>query len=147
MKRYNGGTEAKAGFYWNSREWEITVLQGKGGSLPGDATTRFIRIPMPAMLLVGPIMGAAFVMFLPFIGVAMLGYYGSRKLAAVTGDFVRGAATAMSPAWRPGEAYLAGKPRRAKKGAVKDAASEAKPEAADAITSLEKDVEERRRRD
>lgn len=147
MKRYYGGTEAKAGFYWNPKEWEVTVLSGKGGTLPGPADTRFYRVPMLGMLVLGPIMGAAFVLFLPFIGVAMLVYYGSRKVAERTGSFVRGAATAMAPAWRPGEAYLAGKSRK-RHGARKPAEPTQEPtkdETTGELDSLKDEIEQRRR--
>lgn len=147
MARYTGGNEVKAGIYWNPRDWEMTVLQGKGGTLPGGPEARWMRVPLFAMLLLGPIMGAAFVIFLPFIGVAMLVYYGSRKAAEATGRFVRGAATAMSADWRPGEAYLAGKPRNGS-GAKDEAAPESQEtsdEEENELDSLEKEVAERRR--
>ena len=67
-----GGNEVKAGFFWNTRTWEMTVLSGKGGKLPGGAEDRYIRIPMLAMLLLGPVMGALFVMFLPLVGFWLL---------------------------------------------------------------------------
>jgi len=72
MSKYHGGRTAKSGFYWNTRTWAITMTERQGGVLPGDGQDRYTRIPVVAMLLVAPFMGAAYVLFLPFIGIAMV---------------------------------------------------------------------------
>ncbi len=109
MARKVGGTMVKAGFYWNPKEWEIVTIEGPGGILPGTPEDRYFRIPVLAMLLLAPVMGGLFVVFLPLIGFALVLQHLGRLSVAATR---RGAATllaTMSPTWRPGEAYFAGK--------------------------------------
>jgi len=69
----NGGTKVPAGVYFNKANWEIVTVSGKkGGVLPGDAKADYLRVPAIAMLAGAPILGAAFVVFLPVIGFALL---------------------------------------------------------------------------
>ena len=69
----NGGAKVQSGFYFNKANWEIVTVSGKkGGVLPGDAKAGFLRIPAVAMLAGAPVLGAAFVVFLPVIGFALL---------------------------------------------------------------------------
>jgi hypothetical protein len=104
-----GGTAVKAGFYWNQKEWEIVSIEGPGGVLPGTSANRYFRIPVLAMLLLAPAMGGLFVVFLPMIGLALV----LERLGRVSVSAIRRGATTllatMSPTWRPGEAYFAGK--------------------------------------
>lgn len=68
-----GGNKVPAGFYFNKKNWEIVTVSGKkGGVLPGDAEAGYLRIPALAMLAAAPVLGAAFVIFLPVIGFALL---------------------------------------------------------------------------
>ena len=107
MFKYNGGQTAKSGFYWNARTWAITMIERQGGVLPGDAEDRYARIPVLAMLVVAPFMGAAYVMFLPFIGIAMVADFVARRLGRGVKAGALAMAAAVSPQYRPGEAYLA----------------------------------------
>jgi hypothetical protein len=69
----NGGSKVPAGFYFNKANWEIVTVSGKkGGLLPGDAKTDYVKVPAVAMLAAAPVLGAAFVIFLPVIGFALL---------------------------------------------------------------------------
>jgi hypothetical protein len=70
---HRGGETVSAGFYWRGAAWEIVPVSGPGGALPGDGGERYLRIPTFAMLLAAPVMGALLVVFLPFIGFALLG--------------------------------------------------------------------------
>jgi hypothetical protein len=91
MTKYTGGETVKAGFYWNRGAWGAEVVPAEGGILAGTADTAYVRVPWPLLLVIAPVMGGAFAMFLPFIGLAMLVQFG---WAAVTGRRVsrRGAA-------------------------------------------------------
>jgi hypothetical protein len=44
----------------------------EGAALPGEAGDRYVRVPAVALLLLGPAMGFFFVVFLPFIGFALV---------------------------------------------------------------------------
>jgi hypothetical protein len=72
MAKHIGGETVKAGFYWNKGKWAAEIVPAEGGALAGDAETTYYRIPWPVLLVVAPVMGGAFAMFLPFIGIAML---------------------------------------------------------------------------
>ena len=81
-----GGSKVPAGFYFNKANWEIVTVSGrKGGLLPGDATTGYVKVPAVAMLAAAPVLGAAFVVFLPVIGFALLASAAISKVAATVG--------------------------------------------------------------
>jgi hypothetical protein len=80
MTKYTGGDTVKAGFYWNRGKFGAEVVPPEGGTLPGGAETRYTRIPWPALLVVAPVMGGAFAMFLPFLGLGMLAKYAIEAL-------------------------------------------------------------------
>jgi hypothetical protein len=80
MKNNNGGNKVPAGFYFNKKNWEIVTVSGKkGGVLPGSAETDYLRVPALAMLAAAPVLGAAFVVFLPVIGFALFASAAFRK--------------------------------------------------------------------
>jgi hypothetical protein len=72
MFTYKGGDSVKGGFYWNRGTWHLENVEGKTGTLPGDGGTRYVWIPTLLMLLLAPVMGGLFVVFLPFVGFALL---------------------------------------------------------------------------
>lgn len=80
VTRYEGGTKVKGGFYWNLREWNAQVVPREGAALEGGEAAKYVRIPAILVLVLAPIMGAAYAMFLPFIGFAMLAMYLTGKL-------------------------------------------------------------------
>lgn len=76
----SGGSKVQAGFYFNKANWEIVTVSGKkGGLLPGDAKVEYFKVPAVAMLAAAPVLGAAFVVFLPVIGFALLASAAFRK--------------------------------------------------------------------
>jgi hypothetical protein len=130
MTKRIGGTAAKNGFYWNLGKWEMTLVPKQGGMLPGDASDKYLKVPVVALLVMAPLMGAAYAMFLPFIGFAMLFTFLGKKALAMGRSEAVGVAATMTSNWRPGEAYLAGgqkkRPADAENGDVID------PESVDA---------------
>ena len=82
FERRRGGEAVKFGFYWNVAEWEAQVVPAAGGTLIGDTGTRYVRLPLLALLVVAPLMGAAYAMVLPFIGFAMLAMFLMGRLRA-----------------------------------------------------------------
>ena len=72
MRTTKAGDKAKAGFYFNLRTWEVTHHRKAGDAMPGAADDAYVRIPALALLLLGPIMGLGFVIFLPVIGFALV---------------------------------------------------------------------------
>ncbi len=136
MSRYASGTKVGQGFYWNVGRWELANVPAGGGPLGGQPGDSFVRIPFLLALLVGPLMGLVYVMFLPFIGFAMLlGVVGKAIGRAVHRLFV-GTAAAVQPSWRPGEAYLTGE----KHGEGK----EGEPRKDEKLDALSREVEKKR---
>lgn len=98
--KYAGGDEVKYGFYWNIREWEAQVVPREGGKLAGDRDIRYIRMPLLALLVLAPVMGAVYAFFLPFIGFAMLAMFlvgRVRRMVTGTPPAVGAAGTAAEP--------------------------------------------------
>jgi hypothetical protein len=83
MRTYNGGETVKGGYFLNTRDWKIEVLEGDTGVLPGEDAIRYRRVPMLAMIALAPTLGFLFVILLPFIGLAVIGEQLYRKLAGV----------------------------------------------------------------
>ena len=141
MMRHEAGMAAKTGFYWDLTNWAMVMVPKEGGVLPGETGHRFFKVPVIGLLVAGPMMGALYVFFLPFIGFAMVFNYLVKKGIAALKGGVADAATTMSPAWRPGEAYLAKKDEAIQTPAP--AASDL--ERHDGLDHLQKDIDEARK--
>lgn len=73
--KHQGGDRVTFGFYWNVAEWEAQIVPAAGGELKGGSGDRYVRLPLLALLVIAPLMGAAYAFFLPFIGFAMVVAY------------------------------------------------------------------------
>jgi hypothetical protein len=117
MAKYTGGMQAKGGYYWNPRSWEVEVVPSEGGRLKGTPEAKYLKVPFPLLFVIVPLLGALFLMFLPFIGFALFAYAIARK---ITGGVKQGAtelASTIQPgSFAAGEAYFTGKPGEEKKG-------------------------------
>jgi hypothetical protein len=72
FRQFKGSDTVGYGFYWNVGEWEAQIVPKEGGELKGTPAANFVRLPLLALLVFAPLMGAAFAFFLPFIGFALL---------------------------------------------------------------------------
>ena len=79
MKRFEGGSRVKGGFYFNQKSWDLVTVSGKTGVLPGSSADLHLRVPLFFLLLGAPVFGATLVMFLPFVGIALFLHAMSRK--------------------------------------------------------------------
>lgn len=105
MTTCNGRQTVDAGIYLNTATWHIEMLNA-AGTMPGTELQTYYRIPMIAMLAAAPLLGLAFVMFLPFVGFAMtLTLIGTKAMRWV-GDAVTEGARVMRPSWAPALAFL-----------------------------------------
>ncbi len=107
MTRYHGGETVGAGAYFNAAEWSFKVLSDEG-TLPGTTADEYRAVPPIAMLVVGPMLGLAYAIFLPFIGLAMVAWAAVEK----TGHVLAAGARVARPAWQPAMSFLT----RGKKG-------------------------------
>ena len=104
-----GGQTAAAGTYWNMADGSRIDLTGEG-ILPGGQQDRYIKAPSAAVLAAGPVLGLVFAVFLPFIGIAMAAMLLVRKVGE---GLTEATAASVSFAWRPVEAYLTGRKKKA----------------------------------
>jgi hypothetical protein len=139
MTRRDGGTNVRSGFYWNLASWEMVTVPRQGGLLPGDVAQRYLRVPVPALLVLAPMMGALYAIFLPFIGFAMFFGFLARKAGAGARAGFMELAVMVSPQWAPGQAYLSSKRRARAQAARKqaDAAEQAR------LDALEREIDEK----
>jgi hypothetical protein len=108
MAKHLGGETVTAGFFVNVAEWNVETFSGDGGVLPGTAATVYREMPALVLLVAAPLLGAAFAMFLPFIGLALVAQYAARQAWVFSRDMAHAALVAMSPRVATGEAYLTG---------------------------------------
>lgn len=105
---YTSGAAVPSGYYLNASRWAIEPVEKDGMRLPEGKGT-WMRIPTVGALLLTPILGATFLMFLPFVGfVLALRALANPVVRLFTGSAGALAAT-MSGAWAPGEAHFTGK--------------------------------------
>jgi hypothetical protein len=108
MTTYNGNSKAKGGYYFSTTTLGVEVIGDEGGTLPGPSTTRYFSVPFPLLFVVVPVVGLAFLMFLPMIGFVLAGNAIVRR---ATGHVSRGAdalAATVAPPHATGAAYLGG---------------------------------------
>ena len=65
QRMYQPGEAAPAGTYWSTKTFEMVQIAQEGDCLPAS-DGKFVRAPLALMLLVAPLTGLAFVVFLPF---------------------------------------------------------------------------------
>jgi hypothetical protein len=71
ITRYAGGEVAPSGIYWNRTRGEFVSFSGEG-ELAGDRSERYLKAPLPVVLILGPLMGLAYFVFLPLSGLMVL---------------------------------------------------------------------------
>ena len=79
MAGYHGGQAVKRGFYMKRSTWEFESVAGRGGILPGNKETSYSRLPLPAVMVAGPLMGLAYVISLPIVYCLAFGYFLARR--------------------------------------------------------------------
>jgi hypothetical protein len=118
MARHQGGDKVSAGFYLDLDSWQVTTLSGSGGTLPGDAGALYLRVPLPVLLAMAPMMGAAFAIFLPFVGIALVTDYAVKRTWKAGRAALHASATALGPQTRTGEAYFTGDADKPSEGPI-----------------------------
>ncbi len=118
MLIWKGGQQAVTGTYWDITTGDRLSIKDQD-MLPGDSSTKYIKAPIAVVLLLGPVFGLIFAIFLPFIGIAMaLSFVGKKIVSAGRTAVQRMANSAVKNiffAWKPLQAYLAGRQKGNKK--------------------------------
>lgn len=106
MRRYYGNEKVEPGIYFCFRQLSFKSLDEEG-RLPGTPECVYRQVPAVALLVIGPLLGLAYAIFLPLIGFVMLGRIVLAKLAEVTADVALASLRVLRPAWQPARAFLA----------------------------------------
>jgi len=108
MFKHTGGQKVESGTYWDVMTG-LRVDIDQEGTLPGGNGATYLKAPSSAILLLGPILGLAYVVLMPIIGiVTALSLFVQKTLGGVfsLGKYI------VSFGWRPSEAYLGGKNKK-----------------------------------
>jgi len=138
MTKLSAGSQAKAGYYFNLSSWDIHPVPADGEKLPGEAGQGWIAIPTVAALVLTPVLGLAFLMFLPFIGFYLTIEAALQPVLRIFKHEASELAATMSPGWQPGEAHLTGK----REEESKNVESQGPP--ADDLDALAREIEAKR---
>ncbi len=135
---YGGGSAVRSGYYFNAARWHVEPVAADGHRLP-EGAGRWMRVPTAVALLLVPILGATFLVFLPLIGFVLV----LQALASPVVKTFRAHATELAatvtPGWQPGEAHFTGKP------AERRVVDEGPAARASALEALAQEIERRRR--
>ncbi len=105
MTRYNGNDIAGPGIYFNFRHLSFASLDEES-RLPGPETDTWRNVPALFMLIVAPVIGGAFALFLPLIGFVLIGALMTRWAARIAATALSSAGRAARPVWQPALAFL-----------------------------------------
>ncbi|MGE5617816.1 MAG: hypothetical protein ACM3US_01000 [Sphingomonadaceae bacterium] len=142
ITRHVGGDVVEGGIYWSMSAGEFVSIPKEGGRLAGGPKDRYLRAPLPIVLVVGPIMGLAFAIFLPLSGLLVLIPFLASKLR---GALVPSAAHAAAGSLQPGVSYLEPRTRAAADRPAQTAAPETDEEGR--LVDLANEIAERRWQD
>lgn len=105
MTTYTGNQDVDPGLYFNVKQFRVTSIERRG-PLPGTEDDTYRRVPMLVMLAMAPLLGLAFVIFLPFIGFAMVLWLLGDKAAQLATGTATEAVRVLRPGWAPTLAFL-----------------------------------------
>ena len=74
MAGYYGGQKVKEGYYLKHSTWKFESVASGGGILTGDKETKYSKIPLPIVMVAGPLMGLSYAISLPIIFCCVFGY-------------------------------------------------------------------------
>jgi len=109
MKTIDGGSAVQGGYYLSRNSWEIVPVRNDGERLPGNASDHFVKLPLAAVFAVMPVLGGLMVVFLPFIGLALVARQLAKPLAGLFTRSAQDLAATVTPGWAPGSAHFTGK--------------------------------------
>jgi hypothetical protein len=136
---FKSGAAVQSGYYLNAAEWAVHPVARDGERLPaGRGTWR--RVPVLVALGLTPILGLAFLMFLPFIGFVLAAHAAAQPVVRMFRSSAADLAATVGPGMIAGEAHLTGK--RSEEASEADAAPAAASERLDA---LEREIEAKRK--
>jgi hypothetical protein len=139
MTKLNAGTRVKKGYYFSMKNWALQPVATDGAALPGERGETYLHVPLLLAFVVAPLMGAAFLMFLPFIGFYLAIGAALKPIGNLFHRSATEIAATVAPTWVPGEAHLTG--QRTEAGGVEE---KGPPAAGGELNELEAEIEKRR---
>ncbi len=79
IKKFSPGSFAPSGTYWNKKAWELVQISEPGDYLPAGEGVTYYRVPVLLVLALGPVIGLAFILFLP-MAVPLVALYWAGKI-------------------------------------------------------------------
>ena len=65
VTKHQAGEFVPGGIYWNRKSWDLTPVSEEGGYLSEESgSSTYYRLPLLAVILLSPLAGIAFVLFL-----------------------------------------------------------------------------------
>jgi hypothetical protein len=123
MRTYTGSQDVEPGLYFSMKQFSVKSIE-RNGRLPGTKSDTYNRIPLPMMLAISMCLGLVYVIFLPFIGLAMVTWLLGTKAAQLAGIAVLQSGRVRRPGWAPALAFLS-RSKHAEPGTNVDEADEA----------------------
>jgi hypothetical protein len=82
MTTFPGHSIVESGYYLSFRSFLVEVVGHEGGTLPGPSSVTWVGVPFLAALLIAPVLGLAFLVSVPALGLAQLGraWFSNRNL-------------------------------------------------------------------
>jgi hypothetical protein len=139
MTTFPSSSAVKSGYYLNASRWHVEPIANDGDRLPAGEG-RWLRVPTAAALLLVPILGATFLMFLPVIGFVLLAQKAAEPLVRIFRIQAQQLAATVTPGWQPGEAHFTGK--RHESAGVEEKGPSSSDDALDALAA---EIQKRRR--
>jgi len=143
MTTSTGNQAVQSGYYFNSTSWSIAPVEKDGDRLPADRGT-WHRVPTMVALLATPVLGLAFLVFLPFIGFLLTFKAAVSPIVELVHGSAGSMAATMSPGWQPGEAHLTGK--RGEHAGVEEKGPTGAAQAEEGeLEALQREIEQKRK--
>ena len=91
IKTVDGGSTVGPGYYFSTSDLSFEVVNEPSRTLPGPVSNKFLNIPFPLLFVVIPVVGFAFLIFLPAIGFLLVAYAAFLKLTGQAPKAVKAA--------------------------------------------------------
>jgi hypothetical protein len=137
-KTYESGAAVKSGYYVDPRGWSVHPVEHDGERLP-EGRGAWRRVPTLVAIGLTPILGLAFLMFLPVIGFVLAARAAANPIVRMFRASATDLAATMSPGWAPGEAHLTGK------RGEESVEEKGPPAPAERLDALEREIEDKRK--
>jgi hypothetical protein len=136
---YESGSAVLSGYYFNPAGWNVEPIANDGDRLP-RGRGRWMRVPTAVALLLVPVLGATFLVFLPLIGFMVMLQALCAPIVRTFSSSATELAATLSTSWQPGEVHFTGK--RSENAGVEEKGPTA---SGDALEALAAEIERRRR--